>query len=539
MTVKGKKEFNEEEMAFAKPPEAKQVLTDIEGDDIVMVEAKSMGVDSLEMGKQEFAEENGVMKGEVQPIAYQDAWAAVLFIIQFISVVGVAISYSSYIFSAIEVAEEDLTDDDGLTYTAEERTTITYDASSIFVLLIISYVVAGSTTMVALALMMRYSEALVKVSFFVAPLSFLAVATIFFIADDGLSTFFAFVAIFISLLMICMWFFYKKHIPFAAANLRTALSALRVNTGTYIFAFLFSIVSFLTMVLSLTAITGVQAKAESEGTEPCEDPDLQGEMCYKNPPNTFLILFLLLGLYWTQQVITNIVHVTTAGVVGTWWFTPIAEPSSRNITSSLGRALTYSFGSICFGSLLIAIMQVLEQMARSQNRNGRGNILTCLIQCIIQCLRGWLEYFNSWAFVYVALYGYPYIEAGKNVIQLFRHRGWTTIIADRLVFRVLFFCNLAVAAVSGSLAILCDFAAGPFFPGDNEASHVLSFFVAFFVGLFISNVVLFVIESAVRTAIVCFAESPAEFDEHHPDLSENMKAGWAEAYPTVMGGVLT
>lgn len=37
------------------------------------------------------------------------------------------------------------------------------------------------------------------------------------------------------------------------------------------------------------------------------------------------------------------------------------------------------------------------------------------------------------AFVYVGLYGYSYIEAGKNVITLFKNRGWEAIIADDLI----------------------------------------------------------------------------------------------------------
>lgn len=32
--------------------------------------------------------------------------------------------------------------------------------------------------------------------------------------------------------------------------------------------------------------------------------------------------------------------------------------------------------------------------------------------------------------VYVGVYGYGYIEAGKNVFQLFHNRGWEAIIAD-------------------------------------------------------------------------------------------------------------
>ena len=154
------------------------------------------------------------------------------------------------------------------------------------------------------------------------------------------------------------------------------------------------------------------------------------------------------------------------------------------------------------------------------------------------CIRDLLEYFNSWAFVYVGIYGYPYIEAGKNVMNLFRQRGWTSIIADRLVFRVLLFCNFGVAATCGLVALLCDMAVGGFLATDDtdlSMSRGIAFWVAFLVAFFISNTALFVVESAVRTVIVCFAESPAEFEEHHPELYERMKAGWAEAYPTVAG----
>lgn len=35
--------------------------------------------------------------------------------------------------------------------------------------------------------------------------------------------------------------------------------------------------------------------------------------------------------------------------------------------------------------------------------------------------------------MYVGLYGYSYIEAGKSVMGLFKNRGWEAIIADDLI----------------------------------------------------------------------------------------------------------
>jgi hypothetical protein len=34
----------------------------------------------------------------------------------------------------------------------------------------------------------------------------------------------------------------------------------------------------------------------------------------------------------------------------------------------------------------------------------------------------WHQYFNKWAFVYVGLYGFSFMESGKNVMALFHSR---------------------------------------------------------------------------------------------------------------------
>jgi hypothetical protein len=370
----------DDDFAFAKGTQVQ------ENDDLVMVGAEAVKVITpIEMADEEQAANAVAVKGEVQPNEFRDSWAAVLFLIQFMGVVSVAIAYAPYISSqsdkdssyfASEINDDDADDISG---------------ASIFLLFFISYGIAGFTTMGALSLMMRYSESLVKISFFFAPLSFAAVALLLLLAGDDTSMIFAIVALFMSVLMVCCWFFYKKHIPFAAANLRSALTALRLNSATYGFAFIFSLVSFVTMLIGLIAIAGVQAKADSEGKVLCstlvdDDTVFVGEQagveCDKNPPNPILLMTLFLCFYWTQQVVQNVVHVTTAGVVGSWWFTPMADPSccSPTIISSLRRALTYSFGSICFGSLLVAMMQLLEQLARNARQNGRGGILLCVVQ---------------------------------------------------------------------------------------------------------------------------------------------------------------
>ncbi|GMH62148.1 hypothetical protein TL16_g03416 [Triparma laevis f. inornata] len=159
--------------------------------------------------------------------------------------------------------------------------------------------------------------------------------------------------------------------------------------------------------------------------------------------NGGIVFALLICFYWAHQVISNVVHVTVAGTVGTWWFNPLAASSccSTGVTSSLKRATTFSFGSICLGSLLVAILNALRAMVHSARNNDDG-IIVCIADCILGCLESIMEYFNRWAFIYCGLYGYSFMEAGKNVIRLFKARGWTMIINDDLVGNVLAFQSL-------------------------------------------------------------------------------------------------
>ncbi len=96
-------------------------------------------------------------------------------------------------------------------------------------------------------------------------------------------------------------------------------------------------------------------------------------------------------------------------MVSTWWFAPEDAGSccSVAIKDSFVRATTASFGSICFGSLLVAIIQTLRTMvenARSDNDNEGGSaFLLCILDCLLRCLEDMLEYFNKFAYIYVGM----------------------------------------------------------------------------------------------------------------------------------------
>lgn len=141
------------------------------------------------------------------------------------------------------------------------------------------------------------------------------------------------------------------------------------------------------------------------------------------------------------------------------------------------------------------------------------------------------QYFNQWAFVFVGLYGYPFVESGRNVLNLFRTRGWTTIITDNLAQGALRMVAVAVGLMTGLVALGVSTARGMVF-GDELGASAASFFVGFVVGCGLTATLMTLVSSAVNTVIVCYAEAPAEFQRNHPKLSEDMREAWRAAWPS-------
>jgi len=152
------------------------------------------------------------------------------------------------------------------------------------------------------------------------------------------------------------------------------------------------------------------------------------------------------------------------------------------------------------------------------------------------------KYFNKYAFIYVGLYGYSYLEAGQNVSTLFETRGFTLVINDNLVTSALNFLKITIGLMSAGIGILIDRAQptwlilfhdqqNPLYFTQNETQRQFpAYIISLLGGLIVSGSLFAIIDSAVNTVIVCFAEAPADFDQNHPDHSRNMRQAWLQVY---------
>lgn len=59
------------------------------------------------------------------------------------------------------------------------------------------------------------------------------------------------------------------------------------------------------------------------------------------------------------------------------------------------------------------------------------------MECLSELFGEVLDYFNQWAYCFVGINGASYLDSGKAAMNLFKTRGWTAVITDRLVALVL------------------------------------------------------------------------------------------------------
>lgn len=205
-------------------------------------------------------------------------------------------------------------------------------------------------------------------------------------------------------------------IPFSVLMLQTTIDVAKNYGHVFIVSFIGGTIALAFGAWFSVTLVAVYAKYQPGGAG-C---DVGAGSCSKAKV-IGLIVFITFAGYWITEVLKNIIHVTISGVYGSWYFCA-QKPGGfpKNATrGAFRRSVTYSFGSISFGSLLVAIVQLMRQACNIAQRSeaAQGNIVGTILFCVLGCLIGildWaIQFLNEYAFSYIALYGKAYVPAAK------------------------------------------------------------------------------------------------------------------------------
>lgn len=230
-----------------------------------------------------------------------------------------------------------------------------------------------------------------------------------------------------------------------------------------------------------------------------------------------IFFFLLVCYYWGNRVCVNTVHTTNCGVFGRWYFGK--QPSVR---SSLKVACTTSFGSISFGSLIVAIIQATVTMMKilRQAAERDGNLVLtlifCCLECICACIQDIVEAFNYFCYVQVAIRGMSFCESAKATWALCTFGNIYAIIGAQLIGTIINFgalmCGLASALIS------TWFMASSGGMKLDTMTLLLMFWVALILSTVVAGMVLAPFQSGFAAIVVCWAEDKTPLEHHSPAL---------------------
>ncbi|KAL4931163.1 plasma-membrane choline transporter-domain-containing protein [Aspergillus undulatus] len=327
-------------------------------------------------------------------------------------------------------------------------------------------------------------------------------------------------------------------IPFTAFMLTTAMDVSRKYGHMFIVSAVDGIVSvafaawFSVTLVSIYVAYEPASTGDSTANPSCAD----GSGGCSRARVIGLVVYVTFAMYWFSEWIKNTTHTTIAGVYGSWYYfanSPRGLPAHAT-RGAFKRATTYSFGSISFGSLIIAIINCLRQVCsvaqrhEAAERNLLGSIAFWTLGCFISLLDWLVTFFNRYAFCHIALYGKPYIASAKDTWSMMKDRGVDALVADCLIGPVITMGSVFVSYVCALLAYLYLQFTKPSYNSDGDFTAVIMAF-AFVLGLQICQILMTPVSSGVETIFAAMAWDPQVMMSEHPELYGRL----VQLYPRV------
>ncbi|KAK7187742.1 putative choline transporter, neither null mutation nor overexpression affects choline transport [Paraphaeosphaeria sporulosa] len=322
-------------------------------------------------------------------------------------------------------------------------------------------------------------------------------------------------------------------IPFSVLMLKTTIDVSKKFGHVYMVSLIGGILAAAFAAWYSVTLTAVYVKYEPGRNPACNT----GAGGCSSAKVIGLLVFVTFAMYWISEWLKNTIHVTISGVYGSWYFNKNHFPKGAT-RGALKRSLTYSFGSISLGSLIVAIIQMLRQIcsaaqsSASQDGNIVGTVIFCCLQCLIGLLDWAVQFLNRYAFSYIALYGKSYVAAAKDTWKMIKDRGIDALVNECLIGPVLSMGAMFVAYSCALLAYLYLLFTSPAYNSTGSYTPVVVAF-AFVIGLQICQIFTTPLSSGLDTIFVAMAWDPEVLMRDHPDLYHQMVA----VYPHVQQAI--
>uniref|UniRef100_A0A8C9MZ66 Choline transporter-like protein n=1 Tax=Serinus canaria TaxID=9135 RepID=A0A8C9MZ66_SERCA len=150
-----------------------------------------------------------------------------------------------------------------------------------------------------------------------------------------------------------------------------------------------------------------------------------GESLY----HKYIFIFQLANAFvflWLVNFAIALGQCTLAGAFASyyWAYRKPADIPLWPLFSSFGRAIRYHTGSLAFGALILAVVQLIRVILEYLDHKLKGTqnsvtrFLLCCLQCCFWCLEKFLKFINRNAYIMIAIYGKNFCTSAKEAFFL-------------------------------------------------------------------------------------------------------------------------
>nr|XP_012646089.2 choline transporter-like protein 2 isoform X1 [Microcebus murinus] len=173
-------------------------------------------------------------------------------------------------------------------------------------------------------------------------------------------------------------------------------------------------------------------------------------------------IFNVFMFFWLANFVLALGQVTLAGAFASYYWA-LRKPDDLPafpLFSAFSRALRYHTGSLAFGALILAIVQIirvileyLDQRLKAAENNFAKFLMTCL-KCCFWCLEKFIKFLNRNAYIMIAIYGTNFCTSAKNAFFLLMRNIIRVAVLDKVTD---FLFLLGKLLIVGSVGILAFF----------------------------------------------------------------------------------
>lgn len=267
------------------------------------------------------------------------------------------------------------------------------------------------------------------------------------------------------------------------------------------------------------------------------------------------------GCVWTSVLLNHVGWAIIGLAVSQWYFARDKRDGlgSKPVLTATGRVMWYHFGSVVFGSLVVAIVRYVRYMMnflkRTVKASGDGSkcfsrlvdCVFCCVECCLRCFEKLLEFLSRNAYIMVAVEGGSFCASAKSAFGYLvtNVRGLAMVQAIGDLF--LFFGKIFIAMASAGICAIVLTQTRYF--QERVSSIILPCMIVLVGAYLVGSLFMGIFEMAIDTIFLCFcvdedkqlgfAEGPlkafvAESDKHKKaDKAEEPLKGGKAVEPKV------